>query len=77
MVRTPEESSGFPMSKHHPKCEDFRQIEFIRVLDGDDGSFIDTKENALSYIEEESEYTHGGAVMLTQDQFDSLPEYQP
>jgi hypothetical protein len=77
MVRTPEESPGFPMSNHHPKCEEYELAIFWKVSDGDGGSFIDTEENASELINEEDDYSYAGVVLLTQDQFDSLPEYQP
>jgi hypothetical protein len=77
MVRTPEESKGFPLSIHHPSCNDFKQIAFVKVMDGDGSSFIDTRENAEALVAEEKDYSIGIEIMLTQDQFDSLPEYQP
>jgi hypothetical protein len=81
MVRTPEESQGFPMSVHHPECEDFHEIEFVKILHKEDGDgFIETKEEAAKILSEadwDCDFELGPIVKLTQDQFENLPEWQP
>lgn len=64
-------------SGHHPRCEDYKLINFKRVeLDG--ASFIDTPENVQTYLDEDDNpdaYTVTD-IRLTKDQFESLSEFE-
>lgn len=65
----------FPPSLHAPRCEDFKQLEFASIT-CDLGRFIvpaDELNGVLKNIDGPSQVE---TVMLTQDQFDKLPEWE-
>lgn len=65
----------FPPSLHAPRCEDFKQFEFARIT-CDLGCFIvpaDERDGVLKNIDGPH---HVETVMLTQCQFDKLPEWE-
>lgn len=75
MARDLSETCGgrFPASDHAPGCEDFKQLEFSRI-ETEAGSCIvqpDSVDEVCSNLD--GDFTVTG-VMLTQDQFDKLPE---
>ncbi|MGN5187239.1 hypothetical protein ACTG1J_13530 [Aeromonas veronii] len=76
MARDLSETLGgrFPPSIHAPRCEDFKQLEFSCVK-FDDGSFIVPEDELDVVLENIDGPRQVEAVMLTQDQFDKLPEY--
>lgn len=64
----------FPPSLHAPRCEDFKLLEFS-CIKFDNASFIvpaDERDGVLENIDGQRQVE---TVMLTQDQFDKLPEY--
>ena len=77
MVRTGEETHGgkYPPSEHAHGCVDFRQVEFLRVEH--DGSFciMEPGDAEDMMADGDTEY-NVSAVLLTQDQFEKLPEFQ-
>ena len=83
MCRVPDvetENGRWPIPEHAPSCEDFKQERYIRLYDADgENSFIDTQENQYSYMASD-EFKGSGLrqedVYLTDDQFESLPEFQ-
>lgn len=77
--RVPTDANGgkYPMSAHHPNCEDFKLEEFT-VLRCEGSSCVMEPHEAAAAIEEgaASEVTYEvSTVMLTRDQFERLPEF--
>ncbi|MGN5232159.1 hypothetical protein [Aeromonas veronii] len=77
MARDLSETHGgrFPPSTHAQKCEDFKQLEFA-CIKFDNASFIvptDERDGVLENIDGPHQVE---TVMLTQDQFDKLPEWE-
>lgn len=64
----------FPPSAHAPKCEDFKQLEFA-CIKFDNASFIVPADELDVVLENIDGPRQVETVMLTQDQFDKLPEY--
>ncbi|QET79829.1 hypothetical protein FOB40_11495 [Aeromonas veronii] len=64
----------FPPSRHAPRCEDFQQFEFARIT-CDLGCFIVPADERDGVCENLDEPYQVETVMLTQDQFEKLPEY--
>lgn len=64
----------FPPSTHAPRCEDFKQLEFASIK-FDNASFIVPEDERDGVIENIDGPHLVETVMLTQDQFDKLPEY--
>ena len=74
--RVPTEENGgkYPLSDHHPKCEDFKRQEFKRVeLDGT--YCVMTPAEAEAMLAESDEQYTVSTVMLTRDQFERMPEF--
>ncbi|MCO5341079.1 hypothetical protein NG896_00740 [Aeromonas veronii] len=65
----------FPPSTHAPKCEDFRQLEFT-CIKFDNASLIVPADERDGVLENIDGPHHFETVMLTQDQFDKLPEWE-
>lgn len=65
----------FPPSLHAPRCEDFKQLEFARIR-FDSASFIVPADGRDGVLENIDGPHHVETVMLTQDQFDKLPEWE-
>lgn len=64
----------WPRSLHAPRCEDFKQLEFA-CIKFDNASFIvpaDERDGVIDNIDGPHQVE---TVMLTQDQFDKLPEW--
>ncbi|MFM5853105.1 hypothetical protein ACET6I_18290 [Aeromonas veronii] len=76
MARDLSETLGgrFPPSIHAPRCEDFKQLEFSCVK-FDEGSFIVPADELDVVLDNIDGPRQVESVMLTQDQFDKLPEY--
>ncbi|MBJ7583334.1 hypothetical protein JHD42_19995 [Aeromonas veronii] len=76
MARDLSETLGgrFPPSIHAPRCEDFKQLEFSCVK-LDEGSFIVPADELDVVLDNIDGPRQVESVMLTQDQFDKLPEY--
>ena len=75
MARDLSETCGgkFPASDHAPGCEDFKQLEFSRI-ETEAGSCILFPYSVDEFLSNlDGDFTVTG-VMLTQDQFDKLPE---
>lgn len=77
MARDLSETQGgrFPPSTHAPNCENFKPLEFASIK-FDNASFIvpaDERDGVLENIDGPSQVE---TVMLTQDQFDKLPEWE-
>lgn len=77
MARDLSETLGgrFPLSTHAPKCEDFKQLEFF-CIKFDNASFIVPADERDGVCENLDEPHQVETVMLTQDQFDKLPEWE-
>lgn len=77
MARDLSETLGgrFPPSIHAPKCEDFKQLEFA-CIKFDNASFIVPTDERDGVLENIDGPHHVETVMLTQDQFDKLPEWE-
>lgn len=80
MVRTWDETHDgkYPASQHAPPCEDFQLIEFSRfIVDG--AALVDSTENIKEVAKSFDDAFDGEykieQVMLTQDQFDNMPEF--
>lgn len=76
MARDLSETLGgrFPPSTHAPRCEDFTQNRYS-VITFDSGCFIVPADEEDCVCENIDGPRHVEHVMLTQDQFDKLPEY--
>lgn len=76
MARDFSETQGgaFAASIHAPLCEDFKQLKFSRVT-FDLGCFVVPADEVDSVCENIDGPYKVEALMLTQDQFDKLPEY--
>ena len=75
--RIPTEENGgkYPMSIHHPNCEDFEQFEYTRVeLDGT-VCVMDTIEATMLLADADEDYKVS-SVFLTRDQFENLKEFE-
>ena len=75
--RIPDEENGgkYPMSNHHPNCEDFKQEAFTRVeLDGTT-CVMDPMEAEYMISDSEEQYAVS-TVFLTRDQFERLREFE-
>ncbi|BEE05672.1 hypothetical protein [Aeromonas veronii] len=77
MARDLSETLGgrFPPSAHAPKCEDFKQLEFA-CIKFDNSSFIVPADECDGVLENIDGPHQVEIVMLTQDQFDKLPEWE-
>lgn len=64
----------FPPSIHAPKCEDFKQTNFARVI-SDGAVFIVSAPELGGVLDNITGQYQVETVALTQDQFDRLPEY--
>lgn len=65
----------FPPSIHAPRCEDFKQLEFACIR-YDNASFIVPADERNGVLENIDGPHQVEIVMLTQDQFDKLPEWE-
>lgn len=64
----------WPRSLHAPRCEDFKQLDFA-CIKFDNVSFIVPADERDGVIENIDGPHQVETVMLTQDQFDKLPEW--
>jgi hypothetical protein len=76
MARDLSETMGgrFPPSLHAPQCEDFKLLEFTKI-NIDNASFIVPTDERDCVCENIGGPYQVETVMLTQDQFDRLPEW--
>ena len=65
----------FPPSLHAPRCEDFKLLEFTNIK-FDHSSFIVPSDERACVLENIDGPYQVETVMLTQDQFDKLPEWE-
>ena len=65
----------FPPSLHSPQCEDFKLLEFAKIK-VDNVSFIVPTDEICGVCESIDGPYQVETVMLTQDQFDKLPEWE-
>ena len=76
MCRVPDietDDGRWPMPRHAPRCEDYREERFVRVTY--DGSWcILEPSDAEDMIADGGDYKTED-VYLTRDQFDALPEF--
>ncbi len=63
----------YPMSNHHPNCEDYVAEEFARVEHDGTACVVELHE-AFDLMGEGDQYTIT-SVWLTRDQFERLPEF--
>ena len=82
MRRIPDvetENGRWPVPRHAPKCEDFKQQRYIRLFDSEGNGFIDTVENQCPFMAsdefKETELRQED-VYLTEDQFNNLPTFK-
>lgn len=75
MARTPEETSEgkYPLSNHHPNCEDFKTEKFYRVTVDNTSSVFEPKDT-LGMFDDDTEFDIE-TIYITRDQFEKLPEF--
>lgn len=76
MCRIPTDENGgkYPMSNHHPNCEDFKQEKFTVVEHDGTRCVMEPQEAEAMLADSDEQYTVS-TVMLTRDQFDRTPEF--
>lgn len=74
--RVPTENNGwkYPMSLHHPNCEDFIPEQFTR-LEFDGVVCVMERQEADAMLDDSEEQYTVSTVMLTRDQFEQMPEF--
>ena len=76
MLRLPDietQDGKYPMPKHAPRCEDFKQEDFS-VITINGSSCIVENHDVQGIVLSEDEYVVS-AIKLTRDQFDNLKEF--
>lgn len=69
-----ENIGKYPISNHHPNCDEYRLEEFIVVEHDGARCVMEPREVEAMLTDYSEEYTMS-SVMLTRDQFDRLNEF--
>ena len=74
-IPTDENGGKYPMSNHHPDCEDFHQEPFT-ILEYDGVHCVMEPHEAEAMLAESEEEYIISTVMLTRDQFEHMQEFE-